>query len=176
MIVWKIYLIGVLACEWRLDFFDPCFAQPFPVGWKISPMCSFLMGNLQRGRRPSMETCAPKAPSSQKQYWVFVVSSFRVWASLFLYWEMTCRRTVWKFVGCLGAQVPTVYLLADLAQFRWLLRLRFLFERLCFWGCCLHCLRRVTWLILPVVICLSQRLSHACLSTILLREKLRKAH
>ena len=27
-----------------------------------------------------------------------------------------------------------------------------------------HCLRIVIWLILPVVICLSQRLSHACLS------------
>ena len=28
-----------------------------------------------------------------------------------------------------------------------------------------HCETIVTWLILPVVICLSQRLSHACLST-----------
>ena len=28
-----------------------------------------------------------------------------------------------------------------------------------------HCVSIVTWLILPVVICLSQRLSHACLST-----------
>ena len=27
-----------------------------------------------------------------------------------------------------------------------------------------YCLRIVIWLILPVVICLSQRLSHACLS------------
>lgn len=32
------------------------------------------------------------------------------------------------------------------------------------------------WLILPVVICLSQRLSHACLSTSLLKVKPRKAH
>jgi len=31
-------------------------------------------------------------------------------------------------------------------------------------------------LIFPVVICLSQRLSHACPSTIPPREKLRKAH
>ena len=34
----------------------------------------------------------------------------------------------------------------------------------------------VTWLILPVVICLSQRLSHACLSTSSSRAKLRMAH
>ena len=33
-----------------------------------------------------------------------------------------------------------------------------------------------TWLILPVVICLSQRLSHACLSTSSSRAKLRMAH
>ena len=35
---------------------------------------------------------------------------------------------------------------------------------------------RVTWLILPVVICLSQRLSHACLSTSLIKVKPRMAH
>ena len=33
-----------------------------------------------------------------------------------------------------------------------------------------------TWLILPVVICLSQRLSHACLSISILIAKLRMAH
>jgi hypothetical protein len=33
-----------------------------------------------------------------------------------------------------------------------------------------------TWLILPVVICLSQRLSHACLSTSLSKVKPRMAH
>lgn len=33
-----------------------------------------------------------------------------------------------------------------------------------------------TWLILPVVICLSQRLSHACLSSYLYTVKLRMAH
>ena len=33
-----------------------------------------------------------------------------------------------------------------------------------------------TWLILPVVICLSQRLSHACLSTSLTKVKPRMAH
>ena len=33
-----------------------------------------------------------------------------------------------------------------------------------------------TWLILPVVICLSQRLSHACLSTGLSKAKPRMAH
>ena len=32
------------------------------------------------------------------------------------------------------------------------------------------------WLILPVVICLSQRLSHACLSTYLIKVKPRTAH
>ena len=36
--------------------------------------------------------------------------------------------------------------------------------------------RAATWLILPVVICLSQRLSHACLSTSSSRAKLRMAH
>lgn len=36
--------------------------------------------------------------------------------------------------------------------------------------------RVATWLILPVVICLSQRLSHACLSTRLYTAKLRMAH
>ena len=35
---------------------------------------------------------------------------------------------------------------------------------------------QVTWLILPVVICLSQRLSHACLSTSLTKVKPRMAH
>jgi hypothetical protein len=34
----------------------------------------------------------------------------------------------------------------------------------------------VTWLILPVVICLSQRLSHACLSISTYTVKLRMAH
>ena len=34
----------------------------------------------------------------------------------------------------------------------------------------------VTWLILPVVICLSQRLSHACLSISIYIAKLRMAH
>jgi hypothetical protein len=34
----------------------------------------------------------------------------------------------------------------------------------------------VTWLILPVVICLSQRLSHACLSISVYTVKLRMAH
>ena len=34
----------------------------------------------------------------------------------------------------------------------------------------------VTWLILPVVICLSQRLSHACLSISTCTVKLRMAH
>ena len=33
-----------------------------------------------------------------------------------------------------------------------------------------------TWLILPVVICLSQRLSHACLSISQFKAKLRMAH
>ena len=36
--------------------------------------------------------------------------------------------------------------------------------------------RTATWLILPVVICLSQRLSHACLSTSLNKVKPRMAH
>jgi hypothetical protein len=36
--------------------------------------------------------------------------------------------------------------------------------------------RDATWLILPVVICLSQRLSHACLSTSLIKVKPRMAH
>ena len=36
--------------------------------------------------------------------------------------------------------------------------------------------RRATWLILPVVICLSQRLSHACLSTNSHGVKLQMAH
>ena len=35
---------------------------------------------------------------------------------------------------------------------------------------------RVPWLILPVVICLSQRLSHACLSASHIKVKPRKAH
>src|SRR3989337_1357143 len=37
-------------------------------------------------------------------------------------------------------------------------------------------IRIVTWLILPVVICLSQRLSHACLSISNYTVKLRMAH
>ena len=40
-----------------------------------------------------------------------------------------------------------------------------------------HCSKKiVTWLILPVVICLSQRLSHACLSITIYTGKLRMAH
>ena len=38
------------------------------------------------------------------------------------------------------------------------------------------CSLLVTWLMLPVVICLSQRLSHACLSTNLTKVKPRMAH
>ena len=41
---------------------------------------------------------------------------------------------------------------------------------------CVHAERNVTWLILPVVICLSQRLSHACLSINNYTVKLRMAH
>ena len=48
------------------------------------------------------------------------------------------------------------------------------------WGLCLRAsaprYRIVTWLILPVVICLSQRLSHACLSISNYTVKLRMAH
>ncbi len=40
------------------------------------------------------------------------------------------------------------------------------------WGAC----GETTWLILPVVICLSQRLSHACLSISFYMVKLRMAH
>ena len=39
-----------------------------------------------------------------------------------------------------------------------------------------HDLRHTTWLILPVVICLFQRLSHACLSIRSCTAKLRMAH
>ena len=39
-----------------------------------------------------------------------------------------------------------------------------------------HHFSQVTWLILPVVICLSQRLSHACPSTSLIKVKPRMAH
>ena len=49
----------------------------------------------------------------------------------------------------------------------------------CHTGCtCVHLLQctMITWLILPVVICLSQRLSHACLSTSLSKVKPRMAH
>ena len=49
-----------------------------------------------------------------------------------------------------------------------------------FWGFSLRAsalrFRIVTWLILPVVICLSQRLSHACLSISNYTVKLRMAH
>lgn len=38
------------------------------------------------------------------------------------------------------------------------------------------CSRTITWLILPVIICLSQRLSHACLSTCRNKAKPRMAH
>ena len=44
-----------------------------------------------------------------------------------------------------------------------------------FWWKCFPC-TIVTWLILPVVICLSQRLSHACLSISFYTVKLRMAH
>ena len=41
---------------------------------------------------------------------------------------------------------------------------------------CIGFTKIVTWLILPVVICLSQRLSHACLSISLYTVRLRMAH
>jgi hypothetical protein len=41
---------------------------------------------------------------------------------------------------------------------------------------CCGCGDRDTWLILPVMICLSQRLSHACVSINLYTVKLRMAH
>jgi hypothetical protein len=43
-------------------------------------------------------------------------------------------------------------------------------------GCARPPVKIVTWLILPVVICLSQRLSHACLSISTYTVKLRMAH
>ena len=43
-------------------------------------------------------------------------------------------------------------------------------------GCGRTPVKIVTWLILPVVICLSQRLSHACLSISTYTVKLRMAH
>jgi len=43
-------------------------------------------------------------------------------------------------------------------------------------GCGIAVCKIVTWLILPVVICLSQRLSHACLSINRYTVKLRMAH
>ena len=54
-------------------------------------------------------------------------------------------------------------------------------SRLCFWMCSLVILDKsantnVTWLILPVVICLSKRLSHASLSISDYTVKLRIAH
>lgn len=44
------------------------------------------------------------------------------------------------------------------------------------WGTCVDVKELGTWLILPVVICLSQRLSHACLSISNYTVKLRMAH
>ena len=43
-------------------------------------------------------------------------------------------------------------------------------------GACRNRMQYITWLILPVVICLSQRLSHACLSIYYHTVKLRMAH
>ena len=58
-----------------------------------------------------------------------------------------------KVVGCLGTLGPLVDCVDIWIRVRWLPAVGSPF--LC---------RTATWLILPVVICLSQRLSHACLS------------
>ena len=62
-------------------------------------------------------------------------------------------------LGCFG--VPYLVTLAPFGESAWVL---------------VPELRIVTWLILPVVICLSQRLSHACLSISNYTAKLRMAH
>ena len=70
-----------------------------------------------------------------------------------------------KVVGCLGTLGPLVDCVDIWIRVRRLPAVGSLF--LC---------RTATWLILPVVICLSQRLSHACLSTSLTKVKPRMAH
>src|SRR5687768_7677910 len=75
----------------------------------------------------------------------------------------------------------TLLLLLALIEWRlWALLCLLLGTTRSLWGVCLGVsalwLKIVTWLILPVVICLSQRLSHACLSISNYTVKLRMAH
>ncbi len=70
-----------------------------------------------------------------------------------------------KVVGCLGTLGPLVDCVDIWIRVRQLPAV----------GAPFRC-RTATWLILPVVICLSQRLSHACLSTSLTKVKPRMAH
>ena len=134
----------------------------------------------QRGRRPSMETCTQGSyPPVSSAYCVVVVSALRARNSLdfFLLESVLLSdglENCWLFGGpgahCFLVGGPRSARISGGPGVCLSLRGRLLpglFPVLPW---------RVTWLILPVVICLSQRLSHACLSTILLREKLRKAH
>ena len=65
-------------------------------------------------------------------------------------------------------------------ELSWWLMLQSLSDCCCVWFAALAAAIRdsdvSTWLILPVVICLSQRLSHACLSISFYTAKLRMAH
>ena len=94
---------------------------------------------------------------------VGIGSSFRATATLDPVWEYSLR--IGKSSVDEGASAPEPLLLRfNLGQFATQV------------VSCSDCRRTVTWLILPVVICLSQRLSHACLSTSLTKVKPRMAH
>ena len=94
---------------------------------------------------------------------VGIGSSFRATATLDPVWEYSLR--IGKSSVDEGASAPEPLLLRfNLGQFATQV------------VSCSSCRRTVTWLILPVVICLSQRLSHACLSTSLTKVKPRMAH
>ena len=86
--------------------------------------------------------------------WLCLSLNLRMLESLFVVWWPQCHCSVEK----ISVLVWGFWLCASR-------RFALLFEP-----------RRDTWLILPVVICLSQRLSHACLSTSQSKVKPRMAH
>ena len=96
-----------------------------------------------------------------------------------------CRRCLCtRWLGTLGRSLliscPPFSLSERFGRLEWLVSVS---SFPCLDSCRLHALfgvvrisSRATWLILPVVICLSQRLSHACLSISDYTVKLRMAH
>ena len=145
-----------VAMCWIVQPVFPIWAQSYglsPVGFSDSAVALHLLGGpkLQSLLNPWL------APLS---VWVFPLClsqniQIRTGNSCQLTLRPTSAAPCWNLLVCSHSLKSGPTLLAE-----WELLLA----------------RTATWLILPVVICLSQRLSHACLSTSLTKVKPRMAH